>query len=113
MRFEATIPESRGLAASKVAEELGLSRSQLMDEALTLFLKAILEAKRGRRLVMIDAASSKLVCELSTPTLATLEWTQTPQPLALSAAAIQKMQAMVEAPPAPTARLRKAAKRRG
>jgi hypothetical protein len=43
MRLEATIPESRGTAVVKLAEELGLSRSQIVDEALSLFMKAVLE----------------------------------------------------------------------
>ena len=54
MRFEATIPDNRANAAAQLADELGLSRSQLMDEALALFLKAVVEVRRGRRLVTLD-----------------------------------------------------------
>jgi hypothetical protein len=113
MRLEATIPDPRGAAVVQLADELGLSRSQLIDEALTLFLKAVVEVKRGRRLVLLDPVTSQPACELATPTLSALEWAQTPQKLPLSPRELAKMRALVKAPPKPTARLRKAAKRRG
>ena len=50
MRLEATIPDSRANAVVKLADELA-ERSQIIDEALALFLKAVVEVRRGRRLV--------------------------------------------------------------
>jgi hypothetical protein len=41
--MEATIPDARGATAVELADELGLSRSQLIDEALALFTKAVIE----------------------------------------------------------------------
>jgi hypothetical protein len=111
VRLEATVPDSRGSAVKELAKELGLSRSQIIDEALALFLKAVLEVRRGRRLVTIDPANLKAICELVTPTLAALEWALRPQALELSDAALAKIQKMVEAPAKPSARLRSAAKR--
>ncbi|MCL2726250.1 MAG: hypothetical protein FWD69_17650 [Polyangiaceae bacterium] len=111
MRFEATVPDSRGSAVVQLAEELGLSRSQLVDEALALFLKVVLEVRRGRRLVTLDPSSSAPACEIATPTLAALEWTQNPKKLELPAEVLAKMQAMTEAAPAPSPRLRAAARR--
>lgn len=111
MRFEATIPDSRANAAVQLADELGLSRSQLIDEALALFLKVVVEVRRGRRLVTLDPSSAHPACELATPTLSALEWAQKPEKLELSAAAMAKVQALVEAAPAPGHRLRAAAKR--
>ena len=72
MRLEATVPDGRGEAAGKLADELGLSRSQLIDEALSLFLKAVVEVRRGRRLVTMDPSSSSPACELVTPTLSAM-----------------------------------------
>lgn len=112
MRLEATIPDNRGSAVVQLAEELGLSRSQLIDEALALFLKAVVEVRRGRRLVTLDPSSSQPACEIATPTLAALEWAQRPERLELSAPALDKMRQLVEAPPQPSARLRIAARRR-
>lgn len=111
MRLEATVPESRGTAVVQLAEELGLTRSQLIDEALTLFLKAVMEVKRGRRLVTLDPRTSQPVCELATPTLSALEWALQPQKLALPASAIAKLHALAEAASRPGPRLRAAAKR--
>jgi hypothetical protein len=113
MRLEATVPDTRGSAVIQLADELGLSRSQLIDEALALFLKAVLEVRRGRRLVTLDPRSSAPACEIATPTLAALEWAQKPERIELPAEARAKMQELAEATPAPSPRLRAAAKRHG
>ena len=39
VRIEATVPDSRGTALAERASELGLTKSQIIDEALALFLK--------------------------------------------------------------------------
>ncbi|HVE85016.1 MAG TPA: hypothetical protein VND93_19330, partial [Myxococcales bacterium] len=106
MRLEATVPDSRGSAAAQLADELGLSRSQLIDEALALFLKAVLEVRRGRRLVTLDPDSSRPACELATPTLSALEWAMRPEKLALPSKALETMQQLASAAPRPGARLR-------
>jgi hypothetical protein len=111
MRLEATVPENRGSAVVQLADELGLTRSQLIDEALTLFLKAVIEIRRGRRLVTLDPRTSQPACELATPTLAALEWAMQPEKISLPAEALAKMHALTEAAPKPSARLRGAAKR--
>src|SRR3990167_291172 len=74
MRLEATIPESRGAAILKLADELGLTKSQLIDEALTLFLAAVMEVRRGRRLMTMEQGASQPACEIVTPTLSAMEW---------------------------------------
>jgi len=63
MRLEATVPESRGSAVQELADELGLSRSQIIDEALSLFIKAVLEIRRGRRLVTLDPDNVQLAVD--------------------------------------------------
>lgn len=67
--------------------------------------------RRGRRLVTLDPSSSAPACEIATPTLAALEWAQNPQKIELSPEALAKMQTLTEAAPAPSPRLRTAAKR--
>ena len=111
MRVEATIPASRGSAVAELAEELGLSRSQIVDEALALFLKAVLEARRGRRLVMVGPGGSESSCEIATPTLSALEWAARPQRVELPAAALARMRDAGRTPPKANSRLRAAAKR--
>lgn len=101
MRIEATLPDSRGNAALELAEELGLSRSQLVDEALALFMRVVLEVKRGRRVMTVDPSRKEPDCELTSPTLTTLEWAKSP-PVNLSPAALEKMAQLIEHPPAPS-----------
>jgi hypothetical protein len=101
MRIEATLPDSRGSAALELAEELGLTRSQLVDEALALFMKVVLEVKRGRRVMTVDPLRKEPDCELASPTLTTLEWAKSP-PVNLSPAALEKMGQLIEHPPAPS-----------
>lgn len=111
MRLEATIPDNRGSAIVKLAEELGLSRSQIIDEALALFLKAVLEVRRGRRLVTLDPRSAQPAVEIATPTLAALEWALKPEKLELPPEAIAKMHEIADSGRQPSARLRAAARR--
>lgn len=111
MRVEATIPEARGTAMAELAAELGLSRSQVVDEALALFLKAVVEVRKGRRLVTVDPHRPDPVCELATPTLTALEWAMNREPLRLASEEITTMRELVDNPPAPTTRLKAAAKR--
>src|ERR1041384_1974688 len=99
MRLEATVSEPRGTAVIQLADELGLTTSQLVDEALTLFLKAVLEVKRGRRVVSMDPRTSQPTGELVTPTLSALEWAPEPQPLTLPAEVVARMRELTEAPP--------------
>ncbi|MBM4378000.1 MAG: hypothetical protein FJ086_01640 [Deltaproteobacteria bacterium] len=112
MRLEATVPDNRGAAAVQLADELGLSRSQLIDEALALFMKVVLEVRRGRRLATLEPGASSPACEIATPTLAALEWAQNPTALRLPPDARAKLAALNELPPEPSPRLRAAAKRR-
>jgi DNA-binding FadR family transcriptional regulator len=107
MRVEATVPDARAMALDEMAVELGVSRSQIIDEALSLFLKAVLEVRQGRRVVSMGPAGSLSTTEIVTPTLAQLEWTAHRQALALSAAAVKKVAALASRPAKPNANLRK------
>ena len=107
MRVEATVPDSRGAALKELAEQLGLSKSQIIDEALSLFLMAVMEIRRGRRFVSIDRADESRA-EIVTPTLAHLEWMASQSPLVLSSEAVERLVDLVESPPAPNAALRAA-----
>lgn len=112
MRLEATVPKARGEMAIQVAKELGMSRSQLVDDALALYLKVVREVKRGRRVVTVEPGATHPACELSTPALDALEWALEPAALALPVEAIKKMRDIVKAKPEAGPRLRAAASRR-
>ena len=107
MRVEATVPDSRGAALNELADQLGLSRSQVIDEALSLFLMAVMEVRRGRRFVALGREGDERT-ELMTPTLAQLEWMFSEQPLALSQEAVERMAELIESPPLATDALRAA-----
>lgn len=109
MRVEATVPDSRATVLAELADELGASRSQLIDEALALFFKAVLEARRGRRLVSVGGTEP--ACEMVTPTLAQLEWTAQRQSVALPTTAMEQIAALIDAPPQPTERLKQTMRR--
>ena len=100
MRVEATVPDSRGNVLAELALELGASRSQIVDEALTLFFRAVMEVRRGRRLVSMGGAEP--ACELVTPTLTQLEWTHQRQSLTLSSVEMERMADLLDSPLAPT-----------
>lgn len=110
MRFEATLPQARGEALVALAAELGLSRSQLMDEALALFLKTVLEVKRGRRPVFIES-SGQVAGEFVSPSLAHLEWSHHQQQLELSHEELTRLARLLDHAPEPNEALLRAAAR--
>jgi len=105
VRVEATVPDSRGVALKELAEQLGLSKSQVIDEALSLFLMAVMEIRRGRRFVSIGRADEAR-SEIMTPTLAQLEWMANKSPLGLSDEAVERLAGLVESPPEPNEALK-------
>lgn len=112
MHVEATVPDSRGKALDQLAEELGLSRSQVIDEALAIFFQAVKAVRSGQRLVAVDPSSEAPDYVIVTPTLAALEWAARPAALNVSAEALEKVRALLAQPsPAPNEALKAAANR--
>lgn len=98
MRIEATVPDSRGKALDQLAAELGLSRSQVIDESLAVFFQAVRAVRGGQRLVAVDPASKTADCVIVTPTLAALEWAARPAALQISAEALEKVRVLLAEP---------------
>ena len=90
-----------------LAAQLGLSKSQVIDEALSLFLMAVREIRRGRRFVSVGREDEPR-SEIMTPTLAHLHWLLTQGPLALSDEAVGRLAELVASPPAPSSALKAA-----
>jgi hypothetical protein len=111
MRLETTISETRREQLRALQAELKLSKSQVVDEALSMFLKAYMETKRGNRLAIIDPEGRQTV-EVASPALSQVEWALFSRSLKVSTAAEKKVRRMTERPAAPTAALRKAMARR-
>lgn len=104
MRLEATITEGQSDQLDDVVQELKTTKSQIVEEALALFLKAFMETKRGRRVAFIEPESQKAVSEVVSPSLTQLEWMAYKEKVVLSEKGMKKVAAMlvdpVEPPPA-------------
>ena len=112
MRLEATVPDSRAQALEQLADELGLSKSQVVDEAVAMFIQAVSAVRGGRRLVAVAANEQNGPdCLIMTPTLSALEWTGRSAPLQVSVEALERVRALIADPPAPGAPARAAAAR--
>lgn len=107
MRLEATVPDSRGAAVKELAEQLGLTRSQIVDEALSLFLMAVMQFRQGRRFVSIGPTADDQT-QLMTPTLAQLQWMFAQRSAGLGDEATGRMVDLIESPPEANEALRAA-----
>jgi len=108
MRIEATIADLRGKQVDSLAEELGVSKSQLVDEALSLFVKAAMETKQGNRVAIVSRESREPICELASPSLTQLEWVADTQKVRISARGLGRVARLIDRAPAPPAALRRA-----
>ena len=54
MRVDATIPDTDGKQLVKLSKELGLSRSELVSEAVSYFIRLSMEVRAGRLLLLHD-----------------------------------------------------------
>ena len=110
MRVEATISDPSGDQLSLLAKELGVSKSQIVEEALALFVKAMMEARKGRRLAIVEAKDQRTVCEIASPSLTQVEWTAHRESIVLNASEFNRIAGMISNPPKPNERLKAALK---
>ena len=110
-RIEATIPEPRLDQVKDLEKELGLTKSQIVEEAIALFFKAVLEVRRGLRVGFV-AEGDKLVREFTSPALSQVEWATHRETVQLSDRGFDRMQELVSKPPAPAPALKAAIARR-
>lgn len=110
-RLEATVPEARLEQVNHLEEELGMSKSQIIDEALSLFFKTVMELKQGWRIAFLDANSQR-VREFTSPALTQVEWATRRERIVLPDADFDRAQKLLENPPGPTPALKEAVARR-
>jgi len=110
-RIEATIPEPRFEQVKHLEKELGMTKSQIVEEAIALFFKAVLEVRRGHR-VGFAGEDEKLIREFTSPALSQVEWATHRETVRLSNRGFDRMQELVSKPPPPTPALRAATARR-
>ena len=108
MRIETTLPDPRARQLAELADELLMSKSAVIEEALALLFTGLVEARRGRRLAIIDAESQRVISQLATPALSQVEWASRREPVNVSEAGILRVAKAVATPPKATAALRKA-----
>ncbi len=107
MRVEATVSDVRGQQLADIAQELGISKSQLVDEAVTLYLVALSEARQGRRVAVVEPSTQKPIKELLTPSLSQLDWAAQREQVVLSKEEFDRVVQLIEKPPEKPAKLKK------
>jgi hypothetical protein len=108
MRLEATLPDPRAEQLAALADELQTSKSALIEEALTLLFTGVLEARRGRRIAIVDAQSERVVSQLATSSLSQIEWAAHRERISVREPALARAAELVEKCPAPGPALRRA-----
>jgi hypothetical protein len=111
MRIETTLPDPRARQLAEVADELHMSKSAVIEEALVLLFTSLFEARRGRRVAIIDAESQRVISQLATPALSQVEWTAYRERVTVGEAAFSMAAEAVANPPPATPALRKAMRR--
>ncbi len=105
-RLQATLPDPIGEQLKRLQAELRLETSDVVEEALGLFTKAVLEAKRGARLAIVSDGDST-IREYSSPALSRLEWeAQDESHISLPNKDFDNFVATLRNPPKPNDKLR-------
>ncbi len=107
-RIEATIPEPRFAQVQDLEEQLGLTKSQIVEEALGLFFKAVLELRQGHKVGFLAPDRKSLAVEFTSPALSQVEWATNRESVTVSAKGFARMQKLLNRPPAPNAALKAA-----
>ncbi|MFY0582208.1 hypothetical protein ACN28S_55160 [Cystobacter fuscus] len=113
-RLQASLPTITMKELTRLSEELGVDKSAVVQEALSLFAKAASEAKKGARLAFLPPTPQGTVREFSTPLLTHMEQAahRDPAEIVLPDGDFDKVTARLEAPAAPTPALRALARKR-
>jgi len=111
MRIEATLPDPRAQQLADLADELQTSKSALIEEALALLFTSLIEARRGRRVAIIDAETQRVISQLATPALSQLEWAVHRQRVDVGEPGLLMAAEAIARPPRPTPALQKAMKK--
>lgn len=107
-RLTATITDQQNAAVEEMASEYGLSSSEVVKEAISMFMQVVVEAKRGRRLMMVDESHKRPAVAITTQMLTSMDWTQHKHQIDLSPKDFEAVQKMIDSPAEPTDALREA-----
>ncbi|MCP3166132.1 DUF1778 domain-containing protein [Myxococcus sp. QH3KD-4-1] len=93
---------------TQLSEELGVDKSMVVQEALSLFTKAVREARQGFKLAFLSPTSERTIREFSTPLLTHMEQAAYADPteIVLPDKDFDRFVAKLENPSPPTPALR-------
>jgi hypothetical protein len=112
-RLQATLPAPYETQLKQLSEELQLGTSDVVEEALSFFTKAVLETRRGLRVAFVDE-QRHVLAEYSSPSLTRLEWNARDESRSvLPDSDFDRVVDELEKPARPSARLRALAERHG
>jgi hypothetical protein len=111
-RLQAQIPAPCEGQLKQLSEMLEINPSDVVVEALGLFTKAVLEARRGHVLAFVDE-QRQVLAEYSSPSLTRLEWNARDESnLVLPDGDFDRVAAELEQPAKAPARLKALARRK-
>lgn len=111
-RLQATLPAPYETQLQQLREELQLDTSDVIEEALGFFAKAVLEARRGLRVAFVDD-QQHVLREYSSPSLTRLEWNARDESrIVLPDSDFDRLVDKLEHPPQPSPALRSLAERK-
>jgi hypothetical protein len=113
-RLQASLPHFAMQELTRLSEEFGVDKSAVVQEALSLFFKAALEAKQGSRIAFLPASETGAIREFSTPLLAHMEQSARtgPEEITLPDRDFDRVVESLDEPAAPTSALRELTRRR-
>jgi hypothetical protein len=107
-RLDTTVSDQQNEAVTQMAEEFGLSKSEVLSEAVSVLMQVVVEAKRGRRLMMVDEFRQQPPVMITTRVLTSVDWMRQTQRVEVSSEALEAVQGIIDSPSEPTAALREA-----
>ncbi|NVJ28259.1 hypothetical protein HUW62_44335 [Myxococcus sp. AM011] len=112
-RLQASLPSFSMKELTRLSKELGVDKSTVVQEALSLFSKAALEARQGCRLAFLPRTPQGTVREFSTPLLTHMEQAAQKDPveIVLPDADFDRVVTRLTKPAKPTAALRALARK--
>ncbi|MBM7112085.1 DUF1778 domain-containing protein [Archangium primigenium] len=111
-RLQATLPAPFETQLEQLRTVLEIDTSEVIKEALGFFAKAVLEARQGHRVAIVDE-KQKVLFEYSSPSLTRLEWSaRDERRIVLPDSDFDRLVDELEKPAKPSPRLRALAKRK-
>lgn len=111
-RLQAMLPAPYEVQLEQLRAELQVDTTEVIKEALSIFAKAVLEVRQGRRVAFMDE-KRQVLSEYSSPSLTRLEWNARDESrIVLPDSDFDRVVDELEKPAKPPSRLRALAQRK-